>query len=102
MPPMAPPMPPKPTTEPTAARGNVSDVSVYKLALQPWWAAVAKQSSKTVSQRLPPVNMMPMTGSAERAQMSIEVLRARVRSQPFLTKNDESQPPPIEPISAER
>ena len=42
MPPIAPTVPPIPITEPTAARGNTSDGSVYRLAENAWWAAVDK------------------------------------------------------------
>ena len=41
MPPTAPAMPPKPTTEPTARRGNMSDENVKMFADQPWCAAAA-------------------------------------------------------------
>ena len=41
MPPIAPAIPPRPTTEPTACRGNVSETSVNRFADQPWCAAAA-------------------------------------------------------------
>ena len=42
IPPTAPAKPPRPTTEPTAWRGNMSDVSVKRFADQPWWAEAAR------------------------------------------------------------
>ena len=45
MPPTAPAIPPKPTTDPTARRGNMSEVSVKRLADQPWCAAAAMETS---------------------------------------------------------
>ncbi len=51
-PPIAPAMPPMPTAEPTARRGNMSEVMVKRLADQPWCAAVARPIRPTAAQRL--------------------------------------------------
>ena len=46
IPPMAPAMPPRPTTEPTTFFGNMSEASVKMLADQAWCAAVARLMSR--------------------------------------------------------
>ena len=71
---MAPAIPPKPTTEPTACRGNMSDTSVKRFADQPWCAAAATPMSVTATQRslAPDAKTIGTTASA---QTSIAVLR---------------------------
>ena len=77
MPPTAPIMPPKPTTDPTARRGNMSEAIVKMLAEKPWCAAQARPSSSTA------VHMSSTTaaktiGTTHSAMHSIAVLRARL------------------------
>jgi len=43
----APAMSPKPTTDATTCRGNLSDAVVKMFAGQPWWVAAAKPASHT-------------------------------------------------------
>src|SRR5688572_19072852 len=99
MPPTAPAIPPIPTTEPTARRGNMSDVSVNKLADQPWWAAAANPTRNTATQRWD-VYEAKTIGTTHTAQMIIAVLRARLGVHPIFSKRDEIQPPPMLPTSA--
>src|SRR5262245_35412858 len=101
MPPTAPVMPPNPTTEPMAYRGNVSDVSVNRLADQPWCAAAARPTSDTASQRWPALDGKTM-GATASADTSIAVLRARLTVHPRAMSDDDSQPPPMLPTSAAR
>ncbi len=100
-PPTAPAMPPMPTTEPTAWRGNESDTSVKTLADQPWCAAAASPMSSTATQRLS-ICGTSSTGVTESAQMSIAVFRALLTVHPRLMNADDSQPPPTLPTSAMR
>src|SRR5690349_12925180 len=95
---MAPAMPPKPTTEPTARRGNMSETSVKMLADQPWCAEAASDTSSTADHR--PVTRGAKTiGVTARAQINIAVLRALLTDQPRLISEDDSQPPPMLPMS---
>src|ERR1043166_9005602 len=99
MPPTAPAMPPIPTTDPTALRGNMSEVSVNRLADQPWWAAAAKLIMSTAV-HLPTPAAAKTTGTTHSAQINIAVLRALFDVQPFLIKCEDIQPPPTLPMSA--
>ena len=93
-------MPPMPTTEPTARRGNMSEAIVKMFALQPWCAAAARLTSATATQRFEAcaANMIGTTASA---QTSIAILRDLFTDQPRLMSDPESHPPPILPTSAE-
>src|SRR6266545_6280958 len=97
IPPIAPPSPPKPTTEPIAPRGNISDASVNRFADQPWCAAAARLTRATAAQRFPPEYITSITGVTAAAQISMEVFRARFKRQPRFRNTDEIQPPPIDP-----
>src|SRR5687767_13605206 len=101
MPPIAPAIPPMPTTEPTAFRGNISDVSVKRFADQPWCAAAASDTKPTATQRLL-ARAANMIGTTDNAQMSMAVLRDAFTLQPRLISADEIQPPPMLPTSATR
>ena len=101
IPPTAPAMPPKPTTEPTARRGKVSETSVKMLADKPWCAAAASAISATATHTLE-VRVANTMGSTASAQISIAVLRARLTVQPRLMNADDSHPPPMLPTSATR
>src|SRR5207249_8462789 len=90
---------PIPTTEPTAARGNMSLASVYTLADQAWCAAAATLTIATAVHRLP-ASGASAVGTISSAMVSIAVLRARFTFQPRLIRALESQPPPTEPTSA--
>src|SRR5687768_10729965 len=98
-PPSAPAIPPIPTTEPTALRGNMSDVVVNRLHDQPWCAAAANPISTAATQRFVTCDAKTM-GVTAIAQISIAVLRARLMVQPRLINADDSQPPPMLPTSA--
>src|SRR6185503_4797248 len=96
IPPTAPAMPPKPTTDPTARRGNMSEVSVKMLADQPWWAEAARATSPTATQRLE-AREAKTIGTTATAQISIAVLRAAFTVHPRLMREEDSQPPPMLP-----
>src|SRR6476620_4976685 len=100
-PPSAPAIPPMPTTEPTARRGNMSEVVVKRLHDHPWCAAAAKPIKPTATQRFFTFETK-MIGVTARAQINIAVLRERLMVQPRLMKVDDSHPPPILPMSATR
>src|SRR6266508_4946914 len=101
MPPIPPAHPPNPTTVPTARRGNVSDVSVKRLADQAWWHAAAMLSSPTASQALR-VCGAAMTDGTVHAMNAIVVLRARFTVHPRLISADDMYPPATDPTSATR
>src|SRR5688500_1918199 len=101
MPPTAPAIPPRPTTDPTACRGNMSDAVVKRFADHPWCAAAAILTSATATQRLlaPDANTI---GSTAAPQHSIASLRAPLIVHPRLISADDSHPPPMLPTSATR
>src|SRR5829696_7693818 len=101
IPPTAPAIPPRPTTEPTAFRGNMSDAVVKRLADHPWCAAAATLIRATATHILlaPDAKTIGTTASA---QMSIAIFRPALTVQPRLINVDDSQPPPMLPISATR
>src|SRR5678815_3450208 len=101
MPPTAPAMPPMPTTDPTARRGNISDVVVKRLHDQPWCAAAARPINETATQRFD-VCAANTIGTTASAQISIANFRPALIVHPRLISDDESQPPPMLPISAIR
>src|ERR1041385_4189381 len=101
MPPIAPAMPPMPTTDPTAYRGNISEVVVNRLHDHPWCAAAATPTSTTATQRFEACAAKTI-GITASAQINIASLRPSLMVQPHLISEDESQPPPILPMSASR
>src|SRR5437762_13708976 len=101
MPPTAPGMPPKPTTDPTACFGNMSDVSVYTLHDHPWCAAAARPMRPTATQRCDAFAAKTI-GVTASAQHNMAVLRAAFTDQPFLISDEDSQPPPTLPRSPSR
>src|SRR5438552_11885147 len=94
---MAPPIPPRPTTEPTALCGKTSEGRLNRFADQPWWAAAAMLTSATVSHRFPPVRLTKIAEVTVTAQISMAVFRERLTVQPRLIMVEEIQPPPIDP-----
>src|SRR6266702_5632611 len=101
MPPTAPAMPPIPTTEPTATRGNMSDGSVIRLADQAWWAAVARPIMATAIHNWP-TNCAKTIGVTASAQINMVVLRAAFAERPAFISLDEPHPPTTEPTSDSR
>src|SRR5215213_1006133 len=97
--PTAPAIPPKPTTEPTACFGNVSEAVVNRLADQPWCAAAASPTRKTATHMLLSCVTIA-TGMTHTAQTSSATLRPKLIECPPLMSREESQPPPTEPTSA--
>src|SRR5207249_14173 len=95
-PPRAPAVPPIPTTLATAARGNMSDAVVNRLADQPWCAAVARLTSATTTHMLFS-DGAKITGTTARAHASMVVLRAAFTVQPRWIRLDENHPPAILP-----
>src|SRR5436309_12114516 len=96
MPPIAPHIPPKPTTEPTARFGNMSDASVKTLQDQPWCAAAARPTSMTATHSWVAWAASGI-GTTASAHTSIAVLRERFTLQPRLIRADDSHPPPMLP-----
>src|SRR6516162_1545558 len=94
--PIAPAILVNPTTLATAARGNMSDTSVYRLADQPWCAPAAIATAVTANQRCV-VEEANTTGVTASAQISNAALRLLLRVHPCLSKVDEIQPPPMLP-----
>src|SRR6267143_1486348 len=92
----APAMPPMPTTEPTARRGNMSEAMVKIFADHPRCAAAASPTKPTATQRLFTF-AAKIIGVTASAQTSIVVLRAALIDQPRLMRVEDSQPPPILP-----
>src|SRR3954469_13109682 len=99
MPPIAPAIPPRPTTDPTACRGNMSDASVKQFADHPWCAAVARLISATADHMLC-TRAAATIGTTASAQVNIAVLRDALTLHPRLINVDDSQPPPTLPTSA--
>src|SRR2546428_10470377 len=86
-PPMPPANAPIPTTEPTAARGNMSLASVYTLADHAWCAAAATPTIRTAVHMLP-ASGAKAVGTIRRAVASIAVLRAPLTGQPRLRSEE--------------
>src|SRR5215471_7760523 len=101
MPPTAPAMPPMPTTDPTALRGNMSELVVKMLADHPWCAAAARPTKSTATQTFDAL-AANTTGTTASAQISIAVLRARLIVKPRLIIDEDIQPPATLPMSAIR
>src|SRR5262249_25560 len=99
MPPIAPHMPPNPTTEPTAGFGNMSDASVKTLADQPWCAAAAMPTSITATHSCLAYAAKGI-GTTAGAQMSMAVWRERFTVHPRLIRYDDNHPPPMLPTVA--
>src|SRR5579871_4180374 len=96
MPPIAPPKPPMPTTEPTACLGNMSEARVNKLADQPWCDAVANPTNSTALQKFF-ARAANTIGSTVSAQVSMVVLRAAFKLQPGFSRRADSHPPAMLP-----
>src|SRR5512138_2904557 len=95
--PAAPAMPPRPTIEPTALLGNMSEARVKMLADQPWCAAAARPMTRTAVQRSA-VRDTVTIGTTHTAQRGMAALRARLTVQPRLISPEDSQPPPMLPM----
>src|SRR5512144_215987 len=99
--PTMPAIPPRPTTVPTAHRGNMSDTIVYTLADHPWCAAAASATIATAVHK--PVTREANTiGTTASAHASIALFRAALTLQPRAMSADDNQPPPMLPASATR
>ncbi len=90
---------PNPTTVATAARGNMSEASVYMFADHPWCAPAARATRTAASQRLD-VRDASITGITASAHTSSAVLRLRFKLQPRRSRKDDSHPPLMLPIVA--
>src|ERR1051325_6766733 len=101
MPPTAPAIPPIPTTDPIAFRGNMSDVVVKTLHGQPWCAPAASPTNSTAIHTFEAF-AANTTGTTASAQINIAVLRARLTLAPRLIIDDDNQPPATLPASAIR
>src|SRR6184192_3988799 len=98
---MAPANAPIPTTDPTAARGNMSLASVYTLADQAWCAAAATLTIATAPHMLPASGARAV-GTIRSAIASIAVFLARFTVQLRLIRALDSHPPPTEPANRAR
>src|SRR5205814_9792950 len=92
---------PIPTTEPTAARGNISLASVYTLADHAWCAAAATPTIRTAVHMLP-ASGAKAVGTVRSAMAGVAVVRARLTVQPRLARAPEGRPPPPERPTAVR
>ena len=90
-----------PTTLPTARRGNWSDTVVKRLALQPWWAAVAS-AMRAIATVMLLVMDAKTIGTTHTAQMSMVTLRALFTLQPMPMNFVASQPKKMLPPSETR
>src|SRR3972149_2351178 len=92
IPPTAPAIPPIPTTEPTARRGNISETVVKRFADHPWCAEAASPTISTAPQREATweANTMGITASA---QINMAVLRPLCTVHPLLISAEEIHPP---------
>ena len=85
MPPTAPAIPPMPTTEPTAYRGNMSEAMVKMFADQPWCAAAARVTKATAS-HIEVAREAKTMGTTQSAQINMAVLRAALKSLAMRTR----------------
>src|SRR5215213_6412484 len=93
IPPIAPAIPPIPTTEPTACFGKVSEEVVKRFADHPWCAAAAIPIKNTAIHKFD-VKDAKTIGTTARAQINIAVLRPVLIVQPRLINAEETYPPP--------
>src|SRR5581483_9949504 len=97
--PSEPNIPPRPTTEPTARPGKVSDASVNMFADQPWCPAAANPIKPTATHTLDTLAAKTM-GTTASAQNNMAILRLRLTVQPRLIMVDENHPAAMLPIVA--
>src|SRR5258705_7589325 len=91
-------MPAMPTTEPTAPRGNMSDVSVNMLHDHPWCAAAARLISATASHKVLAFDTSAI-GATTNAHLNFTVFGAAFTGQPCVISRDETHRPKSLPIS---
>src|SRR5207247_8151910 len=91
--------PPRPTTDATARRGNMSLTVVNRLADHHWCAAAATATMLTAAHMLPAAGAN-IVGTMASAAAGSAVLRPRVTLQPRLISAPEIQPPVPDPTSA--
>ena len=91
-------VPPKPTTEATAALGKMSEITVYMVADHPWWAAAAR-AKKPVASHTESTRVTKITGRVRQAHRSDADLRARFTDQPRDRNQVESPPPQMLPVA---
>src|SRR5205823_10103697 len=88
--------PPRPTTDATACRGNMSLTVVNRLADHHWCAAAATATMLTAAHIVPAAGAN-IVGTMASAAASSAVLRPRFTLQPRLISAPEIQPPGTEP-----
>src|SRR6266567_8481055 len=91
--------PPRPTTDATACRGNMSLTVVNRLADHHWCAPAATATMLTAAHMVPATGAN-IVGTMASAATSSAVLRPRFTLQPRLISAPETQPPVTEPRSA--
>src|SRR5437879_13007144 len=94
-----PAQPPRPTTDATACRGNMSLTVVNRLADHHWCAPAATATMLTAAHRVPAAGAN-IVGTMASAATSSAVLRPRLTLQPRLMSAPDTHPPVIDPTSA--
>src|SRR4051812_8344607 len=95
--PIAPIIPPRPTTELTADFGNISGTIAKIFALQAWFAATERLINATTN-HMSVVYLVMMIGTTQIAATSNAAFLALNTGQPFLISQEERYPPPRLPI----
>src|SRR5580698_6251692 len=98
MPPIAPAMPPIPTTDATTLPGNISEAVVKRLQENPWWPAAATPIIRTAVHKDATLGTK-IIGTTQSAQTSIANFRLALTVFPLRISDDESQPPATLPAS---
>ena len=96
MPPIAPAMPPIPTTELTACFGNISDAAVNIFVAHAWWDATARLINATAAQTLV-TYCAKMIESSNMAIINRTVFLAFNAAIPPFIRREEKYPPAILP-----
>src|ERR1700733_4252547 len=99
IPPIAPAMPPIPTTDATAVPGNISEDKVNRLQEKPWWAAAASPINRTAP-HIEAILGAKTIGTTQTAQVNIANLRLAFTVLPRPMRDDDSHPPATLPASA--
>src|ERR1700678_3569718 len=99
IPPIAPAMPPIPTTDATTVVGNMSDDRVNRLQENPWCAAAASPITRTAP-HIDAILGAKTMGVTQTAQISIANLRLALTVFPCRIMDEEAHPPATLPASA--
>ena len=94
--PIAPAIPPNPTTELIAFFGNISGTIAKILALQAWFAATERLIKATTA-HISVVYLVAIMGITQKAETSSAAFLALFTVHPFLINHEERYPPPMLP-----